>query len=900
MDYIDNKVNSAIWNSTFPNSKLHCIEDYPIEKIPLRATERIDLINKGMDLIAGGEYTILELIIFLELYYYMDCDGLDNIPNEMFHGKPSILITSGYFENEYLDGDINIAEALCDSPCITNLEKLIWLAIYSVDHACQFNKAMNKDEENLIAIRYALANCFCRIQEYESEKGKTINVSKLITIETEPTEIMKMLLCQWDEISVDCVENVCSVEEIKQIILSRRKLQEKIEEKRKKTYDYMRQDYIKQDWIDFIELFNDLLDNERNAMDIMLSNCSQRKKQDVIEAYFSKVTTVCKQKEYSLGGRIINIGKILDNVEHRYKTATYYCVVKDDNGEYICPAYQILYLTTYPFTFNMVLLAFHLFRLRPRKENAIQFLKKAVSFLVCNLCENKSMFDVDPSSIVVAISECTELIQDYYNKNKQTIESMEYDEIQNNSVFYDGLRESSIDTLVEMQQFNEVAKLYSDFQDNFDYENPEKYLENNPLEKKLLEIENNEDSTKNKVIGKQLIVSLNVISMLIEFIETILNDKSADKLKQGINVNKLMEFQRELRWIDESIKHTVYTKSVNVDQYRIEQGINAKWLSERELEFSTKTAIANIEIIKNGINRLLDGIDNKNIEGVIETNRLIREQLVLKEDCYSDGLTNWIDEISARITKLLTDKMDKTADEYCHCRDSVYEWLGEKANMLGDEIIATLTTAEVLFGRYAVPEFEDNGFDFSSISSLYYQALEGSFNSLIWNGYAKKLNTTIIDGKSIAELYQTCKKDEIRKVAPGYIDLNSISHYLWKNKDSKKYVAKDYCMYKSFYDLLDYSVGSRHFLFEFVNYLADIFGYSNKSEMVCDVAFKKNISDFMKKLDEAIPNRNNASHGNHRIHMKQCTQDKDSVISNIDRIRSNSFGLIQRLLSLFQ
>ena len=48
--------------------------------------------------------------------------------------------------------------------------------------------------------------------------------------------------------------------------------------------------------------------------------------------------------------------------------------------------------------------------------------------------------------------------------------------------------------------------------------------------------------------------------------------------------------------------------------------------------------------------------------------------------------------------------------------------LGNAANMLPSSVLESLTTAELLFHKYANENYANIGFDYSCISSLYFQA----------------------------------------------------------------------------------------------------------------------------------------------------------------------------------
>ena len=97
------------------------------------------------------------------------------------------------------------------------------------------------------------------------------------------------------------------------------------------------------------------------------------------------------------------------------------------------------------------------------------------------------------------------------------------------------------------------------------------------------------------------------------------------------------------------------------------------------------------------------------------------------------------------------------ADGYQKIKDGILSSLGEKADILPDSTVDSLTTPEMLYARYASQEYAEKGFDFSCISALYYQAFEEAYNLLIWRGYADELNALEINGQKYTDILEFCK-----------------------------------------------------------------------------------------------------------------------------------------------
>ena len=70
--------------------------------------------------------------------------------------------------------------------------------------------------------------------------------------------------------------------------------------------------------------------------------------------------------------------------------------------------------------------------------------------------------------------------------------------------------------------------------------------------------------------------------------------------------------------------------------------------------------------------------------------------------------------------------------------------------------------------------------------------------------------------------------------------------------------------------------------------------------MLVDKEFMNILGGFKDAVNKATPNRNNASHGGSIISKEQCCQDKKTVLSEMETVRSNSLGLIQQLLFIIK
>lgn len=213
----------------------------------------------------------------------------------------------------------------------------------------------------------------------------------------------------------------------------------------------------------------------------------------------------------------------------------------------------------------------------------------------------------------------------------------------------------------------------------------------------------------------------------------------------------------------------------------------------------------------------------------------------------------------------------------------------------------------MLYNRYANDDFASNGFDYSCISALYYQAFEDAYNALIWGDYSKYLNSLIIDGQLYTNILHKHKYDDKKSIfnepnAHGYLfddKKYKRDYYIDYGKKSSDTKIKSKCMYKSFANIMA-EINIHSSLLGFCDYFSKLSGYSGRQEMFNDSVFMNNCKEFTDRIFNSTDNRNNASHGGTSINIYQCNADKKTVLSDLEKVRSDSVGLVQRLLYLMQ
>lgn len=220
---------------------------------------------------------------------------------------------------------------------------------------------------------------------------------------------------------------------------------------------------------------------------------------------------------------------------------------------------------------------------------------------------------------------------------------------------------------------------------------------------------------------------------------------------------------------------------------------------------------------------------------------------------------------------------------------------------LPQSAIDSLATAELLYKKYASAGYAEKGFDYSCISSLYYQAFEDGYNKLIWREYANWLNNEVkIDGHNFTEILFDHKDDDDlgNPKAKGYLGRTAKSRRYYVDYYNDEHIAsvKTNLMYASFASLMSQVEKGAKQYSKFCGYFARTVGFPNCYVMFEDTHFMEMVSAFAKAVETAANDRNNASHGGSPVSFTQCKKDKLTVLHELESVRECSIGLIQQLL----
>ena len=239
-----------------------------------------------------------------------------------------------------------------------------------------------------------------------------------------------------------------------------------------------------------------------------------------------------------------------------------------------------------------------------------------------------------------------------------------------------------------------------------------------------------------------------------------------------------------------------------------------------------------------------------------------------------------LDELSILINNIVVEKIQNNyQNSYDRIRQNLVEELGEvNTRRLGDDIISILTTAEFLYEKYIKDKQEIEGFDYSCVSAMYYQALEKTYNNLMYKGYIAKVNQS----DDLPELI--IRKNKKGKGGYGYFPNDGIGSYVIDyigKKNNIGYIVKDTCEYGNFIFLLKKVINKNCYkeVLKYIGYLRGQFGWETTDEYnTLPKSVNSKLKYLVAGLKTAKNRRNNASHGGVQINYQTAKEDKIYVL----------------------
>lgn len=270
----------------------------------------------------------------------------------------------------------------------------------------------------------------------------------------------------------------------------------------------------------------------------------------------------------------------------------------------------------------------------------------------------------------------------------------------------------------------------------------------------------------------------------------------------------------------------------------------------------------------------------------LSVNDLLTKRLILMNQAKAldpsdeSFLTKCSNEISNKLIQLLK-------NDIVPYKTTFNNQLNKKAKVFSDDVIDALATAEMLYDQYGNVKHDQDGFDYSGISALYYQAVETAYYELIWIDYANYLNTLPVGNSTFI--------DELRKgnAPAGYLPID-YSHYVERRKKWIKQVKLD-CTYGTFSNF----VNKESEVPKYKDWLAKKLGFSDYSDMNNKTSVRQDYSLLGIILNRTSGFRNNACHGCHKILLNQCQTDKEYVYSSSSKQINYKMGILDLLEQIF-
>lgn len=816
---------------------------------------------------------------------------------DLFERDFNLLINTDFSpESINLTGDA-YKKATVLLPFVTILDKVLWYAIhaYDFDLMC-LSSQQGLEKESLF---YAWISILKVVQKKEQCHGKTINLSVIC----DSTPLFELLCSDtWDNFDPSYFLDLTTTE----ISLFNKLLQGRDSLQKEMLTEISRAKLVavetQEAWEKFIEIVNSLSGQESTTIAAMIdTTLSKREKLSVIREYNSVLYNI-RKGHFQTGHEDISLVELFEAVLKRFQAAPAYCCVQDSAGITFRVWPTLPMLLMQPETYNYLYIAYHQFRLEPKKDSAKHFSELALFCLNRNLGLPQSTFTASIGDIVTDFYTTT---ISFIDQHRDAIENLSFDTLQQDSVLSNGALlpvlgtekyERFITDYISSTHSNPAATLSAQFYS----QSREQILEQ--WDDESQRFKRTQDAIEEAHVARQIVVSLNIIYMFCSALRIMLSNKRAHV--DFSNRSAVMNIRYDLLDIDSMLIRKIYSNPGSMLRYRESTGIVADTISDLEVQEEEHRTILFFSELQGIVNELTNAIETQSTDSILEIKRRIQQSILELPVCeFTEQGAEWLDSISDRISAALVSNCKSSSSHFEEVKQLLKTKLGPESKLLPPSTLASLVTAELLYEEYASLDYAEKGFDYSCISALYYQAFEEAYNKLIWCEYADRLNALLIDGKSYIDILDQFKGKYLANLrAQGYLDERGWDRgfYIdYKSKNNPHTYVKHSCMYGNFSKLLA-QVKTTSKLDKFCTYIAEITGYPNTQSMFADSVFMKKLAEFSATVESSKDDRNNASHGGTAIDIVQCDADKKAVLNGLEAVRKESLGLIQQLLYLMR
>lgn len=768
-------------------------------------------------------------------------------------------------------------------PIFTEIDKLFWILTSNYDYFAEIDSHSKEIFSELLYLYKLLI-------KKEIKTGITINVNNI----KPDTNIYDLIHSEWSLDNVFFTK--MSLFEYKNCEVYKDKIDE-LNKENSKLSNIAKNIAIEtnEEWEAFLQILNQRSKAEINCINALLKSNSPSKKKKIIYEYKKTIEKIFITR-YSVKNKNLAIWDIAESVDTRFEKSPFYCNVYTKRFDSFKLNKKILSLLFSFTSYNDLFINNHLTRLEPSTSSFNEYFISVIDYL--NYLIMKDEFQSKGKSNIDLIKHIANKINTYYQNHINDFTALTINSINTD----DNLFAKSIDKQYFLDtDENLMFKLLNT--DDIEYEELiEQSLKINSKEEILQNIERTENllNEQEKVSQTLFFASIqNIIFMVTESIKFYLSSIEIEEEDS----KTIQQCRTILLKINSKIISLIYSNldenEISLIEYREKHGIDSSLMEREEQKLDQYYNNIFKEMINTSINDLSKELENKTSDELIDKKAQFKETIYNLPDCSDkEKYINIFESFNNLICNILIQKQMEEDEIFNKTRIRVENIIGPNVNMLPCNALNALISAEVLYSKYATAN--NPIFDYSCISSLYYQSFESAYNELIWKKYASFLNEKEINGISLMKYFYNNKNKINDNDFLGYLSMHQDNrkHYLERDNNKKQCVAKDSCVYGSFVKLLESVFNKKDKPDKFIEYLSTLLCFSDSKDMIQNSVFISLYNDLISKMKESTDYRNNASHGGTNITLEQCSKDKNMVFNTLPEIRNHHLGMIYLLLEI--
>jgi len=528
---------------------------------------------------------------------------------------------------------------------------------------------------------------------------------------------------------------------------------------------------------------------------------------------------------------------------------------------------------------------FHHWRVSKDEKSLIMVLE-----MIYNLLETKLLFDFEQyvsvvpykSSVpvfsdrlpfLVLISRCCELLDRYLAEVIPVIDRVGEDDLNH-------LKCAKIDSLYDMPSQNftthmnisereyldrSLSKLSFEEMRHASLSNMElspeirAIVDGKLLERAIKALQNRMDTIVANIAVNHIGETLDAVSLLIDLITVLpentdrLNKEEEQQLLRlrGRLRKQLMRME-ETAFLEPEI-YEEHIRSNSIHFIKVREDLTARFRSQFKYFIGS-----------------LDLIGAKNIEELMEQRRRFVLEFSLDPEMHNN-MNVFLDRLTMKISESLKD-----SESYRSRRQQIQHQLSSYPLDIHESVVSTLATAEELYYTYIDGREPIEGFDYSCISIMYFQALENLLNRVIYIPY----KTSVLD-PNLTDIYLNFNANQYLPKA------SSMSFYFSTYKTVNSCRLKD-----------DMTLGSFPFLFKNVMTLRAFEAFLQKTFHTRRLDLTE-LNSFGDNLRIIALRRNSAAHGSKVLDSETVVQDRDLVYHENKAASAQIKAAILQFLSMF-